>query len=117
MTGTEIAALITAVTAAIAAVFAAVRNLLGDSTKREVDQAARLLAGYVGMVERLQAQLDTIGDRHDRELRALEERHSRDRAEWQAERERCTERIDELGAMVYALQNRPPESRDRIGDP
>ncbi len=93
MSGTEIAALIVAIGGAIGAVLAGLRNLFSDRFRRDVDQGAQLLTGYVGMVERLQAEITQIEARHDRE-----------RTEWRNERDEMHDRIDELSGQVMALQ-------------
>ncbi len=93
MTATEIAALVVAISGMVGATFAGVRNLISDRFRRDVDQGAQLLTGYVGMVERRQAEITQIEARHDRE-----------RAEWKAERDELHERIDELGGQLLAVQ-------------
>ncbi len=93
MTATEIAALVVAISGMVGATFAGVRNLISDRFRRDVDQGAQLLTGYVGMVERLQAEITQIEARHDRE-----------RTEWKNERDEMHERIDELSGQVMALQ-------------
>lgn len=109
MTGNEIAALVVAIGGALGAIFAGLRNLRGDKFKRDVEASAALLSGYTNMVQTLQAQIN-----------AIEERHARERAEWQAEKaamrqehaaevRELNERIDELGTQLWILQNRGSE--------
>ncbi len=127
MSGNEIAALIVAITGALGAIFAGVRNLSGDKFKKEVEAGAALLTGYTNMVGTLQVEIDR-----------LKSDHAEDRAEWLAERtlmrqeyqEELTrlrtehreelkvayERIDELGSKIYVLENRPGTTRDRSSD-
>lgn len=116
MTGNEIAALIVAVGGALGAIFAGIRNLRGDKFKHDVEASAALLSGYTGMVQTLQAQ-----------IHAIEERHSRERAEWfkekaamreqhSAEVRELNERIDELGTQLWVIQNRAITEKTRSTD-
>lgn len=128
MSGSEIAALIVAITSALVAILAGIRNLHGDKIKSDVAAAAAVLAGYTNFAATLQARLDSVQTEHRADRQGwLEERatmrreHAEEiakiRAEHREQMRECDERIDELGAKVYALQNRPPETRDREGDP
>lgn len=127
MSGNEIAALIIAFTGMLGAVFAGFRNLRGDAIKREVEAAAAVLTGYTTLAGALQAELSRMKDEHSKDRQAwFEERaamrrdHAADlarlRAEHKVEIDACTERINELGAKIYALQHRAPETRNREGD-
>lgn len=123
MSGNEIAALVVAITGALAAIFAGIRNLRSDNFKHDVDASAALLSGYTGMVQTLQAQITRMEEAH----RADREEWLRERAEWQREKgeirrqhleevEALNDRIDELGTQVWALQNRPITTREREDD-
>lgn len=127
MSGNEIAALIVAVTGALGAIFAGVRNLRGDRFKKEVEASAALLAGYTSMVASLQKEIDRLKTDHtnDRaawvsERASMREEHiaeiTRLRRDQQTELKAANERIDELGSQVYVLQHRPPSTRDRSSD-
>lgn len=127
MSANEIAALIVAITGAAGAIFAGIRNLRGDKTKAEIDKAAALLGGYGDMVKTLNARIAQLEEerRKDREEAAAEraairEEHRKEIAALRAEHSRelaeRDERIDELGAQVYALQNRPRNTRERKTD-
>ena len=127
MNGSEIAALIVAVTGALAAVFAGVRNLKGDRVKREVEAAAAVLTGYTNLAASLQTELDRlkndcIEDRKqwaaERTSMRAEHKQEMDELREEHKQEMLTayERIDELGTQVYVLQNRPLGSHDRKGD-
>lgn len=125
MSGQEWAALIVAITGALAAIFAGVRNLRGDAFKKEVEASAALLTGYTNMVAVLQAEIDRLKSdgAEDREEAVKERSRMRDehradidrlRDEHRKELLAAYERIDELSAKVYTIQNRPPETP--IGD-
>jgi predicted RNase H-like nuclease (RuvC/YqgF family) len=138
VTGTEIAAVIAAATGGAVALFGGIRNLWGDKAEREATAAANLLKGYDSQVGRLQEEIHELEARHDRqreewkqerdrlraehaaELRRVREEHreeiARMREQHAAEIVRLNERIDELGSQVYALQNRPPDTRQRRSD-
>lgn len=128
MSGSEIAALIVAVTGALAAIFAGLRNLRGDKFKKDVEASAALLTGYTNMVVTLQAEIDRVKEDHNEdrvswatERVALRAEHVEDmkrlREEHHAELLVAYERIDELGSQVYVLQHRPEATRDRRTDP
>lgn len=120
MNGTELAAVIVAVTGALGAIFAGIRNLQGDRFKKDVEASAALLTGHTNMVAALQNELERIRSDHaeDRAAwqadRALVRRECRDdidrlRSEHHAELLVAYERIDDLSAQVYTLQNKPPD--------
>lgn len=127
MSGPDVAALIAALTGTLVAVFAGVRNLRGDKFKKDVDASASLLVGYTNMVAVLQAEIDRLKSDHAEDRAAWAEERTRFRREWTEDMERMRtehrtelaaayERIDDLGSQVYALQNRPRDSRSRRGD-
>ena len=127
MTGGEIAALIVAITGALGAIFAGVRNLRGDKFKKEVEASAALLTGYTNMVATLQTEIDRLKSDHAEDRAAwiaeralMRQEHldqiSRLRNEHRDELKVAYERIDELGTQVYILQNRPPDANDRSTD-
>lgn len=127
MSAAEIAALIVAITGALGAIFAGVRNLRSDKFKKEVEASAALLAGYTNMVGTLQTEIDRLKSDHaeDRAAwvaeRALMRQEYMDeiarlRTEHREELKVAYERIDELGTQVYVLQNRPQDSHERKTD-
>lgn len=138
MSGQEIAALVVAITGALAAIFAGIRNLRGDAFKREVEASAALLTGYTNMVSTLQAEIDRLksDSAEDREGCAeerarLREEHAKEmerqraehreeiarlRLEHRTELQVAYERIDELGAKVWNIEHRPAGTRARETD-
>jgi hypothetical protein len=127
MSGQEVAALIVAITGALAAIFAGIRNLRGDAFKKEVEASAALLTGYTTMVTSLQAEIDRLKSAANEDRVNCAEERARLRAEYVAEITRMREehraelrlayeRIDDLSAQVYTLRHRPPESRERGDD-
>lgn len=116
MSGNEIAALIVAVTGALGAIFAGVRNLRGDKFKKEVDASAALLAGYTNMVVTLQTEIDRLKSDHAEDRASFREEVARLRAEHAIQMNEAYERINELSSQVYVLQNRPPDTRERRSD-
>lgn len=120
MSGQELAALIIAITGALGAIFAGVRNLRGDKFKKDVEASAALLTGYTNMVNTLQTEIDRLKSDHAEDRAAWTAERTAHRKECSEETERLREehrsqlaiayeRIDDLGSQVYALQNLPPE--------
>lgn len=123
-----------ALTGIVAAGFAGLRNLRGDKFKREVEASAALLTGQAAMVTALQGEVDRLRSDMAEDRKAataeraecLAERNrlltehraemTRLREEHRAELATAYERVDELSAKVYLLQNRPTETRERRGD-
>ncbi len=127
MSGNEIAALIVAITGALGAIFAGVRNLRGDKIKKEIEASAALLTGYTNMVATLQAEIDRLKSDHAEDRAAwISERAlmrqeylegiGRMRTEHREELKISYERLDELVSQLYVLQNRPENTRDRSTD-
>lgn len=110
MSGSELAAVLIALGGLITAIFVGVRGLRSDKTKGDVDKAAQLLVGYDSMIERLQTEVERLetARAHDRELCKQELADLRE--EHKAEMLLAYEQIDELGAQVYVLQNKPKEA-------
>ncbi len=96
MSGAEIAALVVAITGALAAVFAGMRNLHGDRFNRDVSGSAALLTGYKEMVGNLRLELDAV-------RRSLAE----ERQQWAQERRELHDEIDELRECINGLMRRP----------
>lgn len=82
----------------------------------ESSTATALLASYDAFSDRLQEEVKRVGSDCERRIAELERQHREERAEWKVEKAELIERIDELGSIVYALKNRPPESLDRQDD-
>lgn len=116
MTGNEIAAVVVAFSGVLTAIFVGARNLRSDKFKHDVEASAALLAGYTSMVNTLQAQIASIEERHAREREEWQTRERRMREEHAEEIKELHERIDELGSQIYALKHRPPETRSREED-
>lgn len=127
MSGSEVAALIVAITGALGAIFAGVRNLRGDKIKSEVAAAAAVLSGYTTLASDLRLELernkvDHAADRkqwaQDRlDMKAEHVQEVKDlRDEHRSEMLIAYERIDELGSLIYVMQNRPPNAQERKDD-
>lgn len=80
----ELAALAAALGSFIGGLVLAYRGLRSDKFKREVESSAAILAGYTGIVERLQTEVDRLAKRLD----DSERRHEEDLVAWEVERER-----------------------------
>lgn len=120
LTGANIAAIIAAVGGLLGGLFAGIRSLRGDKFKRQVDQGASLLSGYSDMHASLRTELAEVKTQHAADRAEWQRERAALRAEWAADNSRMREehrvelaaaydRIDELGAQIYALQHRPPE--------
>lgn len=97
----EIAAIVTALGSFFGGLILAYRGLRSDKFKREVESSAAILAGYTGIVERLQTEVDRLARRLD----DAERRHEEDLVEWEVERERWrTERMTMRGRIDF-LEN------------
>lgn len=111
MTGSEVVALIVAISGALGAIFAGIRNLRGDKIKNDVAEAATVLTGYNSLTAALQTELNRVKAEYiaDRQTWIAE------RAEMKRELSVASERIDELGAQIYALRHQPPETTLKKG--
>ena len=114
MTGEGIAAIVVAAGGFIGAVVLAFRGLSGDRFSRKVSESAALLSGYTEMVKNLRTEIDEMRKSHSDDMGRMLKNHvleiesindncDKDRARWDAERERLEERIETLEAQVYAL--------------
>lgn len=126
MTGQEIATLIAAITGALVAIGAGIRNMRGDKFNKEVAASAALLNGYTSMVATLQGEIDRLKSDAAEDRAAAQAERTRMRDEYQNDLERlraehrtelraAAERIDELSAQVYTLTH-PPETCERQQD-
>lgn len=137
MTGTELAAVLTAVGGLLFGAVAQWRSLRSDTRTQAKDDTTAVLTGYDQLMDHLHAEMDRVQTTHREEIGDLlaavqreraacqqerevweAERHRMQRA-WETERRRMTDEIDTLKAQVFGLlqtQMRDPSTRTRQDD-
>lgn len=119
MSGSETAAIITAISGLFLGVFAAIRQIRTDRATDDLEQerqdneeAALLLNGYSNMVEDLRREVNRLQKR----VQELEDKHEREKTEWHRERESLKEEVRGLHRELASYIYRNPTARTRRED-
>lgn len=114
--GTTLAAVVTALVTGAAGYATARRATKPAELGAATSAHTALLASYDVLAERLQGEVERVRRDCAERISAMQRQHDEEREEWRQERRELNERIDELGSIVYALRNRPTETREREDD-
>ncbi len=101
-------------------ILTAIRGLRSDKYSRDEAARAALMTGYGGYMDELRHEIARVKEQCANELREQDERHARDREQWEREKAALQAELRELRAKVYELidrsPDRPPTRRTRKED-